>query len=772
MGDAKTEQVAIPRETLDFFDRDELRARVFYEKYTLRDTQGNIAEKTPPEMWRRVANVLADVEETPEKRKEWREKFYWLLDGFKFVPGGRIMYGAGQNARATLLNCYVIPIKDDTIEAIFDWCKEAARTYSLGGGVGGDISVLRPRGSRVNNSAQFSTGAVSFMNLMSETTGTIGQNARRGALMITIRVDHPDVLEFIRVKRNLKNVRYANISLRITDEFMHAVEKDTDFTLWFESPKTGRIEKKVRARELWKEIIQSARDWAEPGLIFWDNVVRGSPSEYNGMNVITTNPCAEQPLDAYNACDLGHINLPTFVLNSFTENAAIDWSSLEKAIRYGVRLLDNVLTYNMDKHPLPQQSQRSKESRRIGLGFTGLADMLIRMRIKYDNQQALEYVDKLMERMKTIAYDESTELAKEKGSFGLFDAEKHLARPFIQALSPEIREKIKRNGLRNVAILTIAPVGSGSALVGTSSGIEPVFAFSYTRRSESLSQEFFKVYHPIVAQYMAQSRIDRDEDLPDFFVPAHKIKAEFRVQMQAVVQKHIDSSISSTVNLPENVTVEEVEKIYLQGWKAGCKGITVYREGSREGILITDDKQKEISKEKGVTEPPKVWARPKTMIGETVTFRLPNGAIYITINSDAHGPKEIFVMLGKTGSDDSSYSQAIGRLSSLYLQQGGDAQDLIKSLKGIQGRSATWDHGIQLLSVPDAVAKAIEAVVNRAHQAQIGKPAQVTIPQPQAVIATNGSQLGVLDCPKCSEHTLVSENGCDHCQSCGYSRCG
>jgi len=775
MEEQKTEQIAIPTETLDFFDRDELRARVFYEKYTLRNENGDKIEKTPPEMWRRVSNAMASAEETPEKQKEWGNNFYWLLENFKFVPGGRILFGAGQTKKTTLLNCYVIPMKADSIESIFDWCKEAARTYSFGGGVGGDISILRPKGTKVNNSALHSTGAVSFMNIMSETTGTIGQAGRRGALMITIRVDHPDVLDFIRVKRNLRNVRYANISLRITDEFMHAVEKDTDFTLWYDSPKTGRFEKKVRARELWNEIISSARDWAEPGLIFWDNVVRGSPSEYNGMNVITTNPCAEQPLQAYGACDLGHVNLPMFVAGSYTEQAEIDWPTLEKAIRYGVRFLDNVLTYNMDKHPLPEQAQASRESRRIGLGFTGLADMLIRLRVKYDTQAALDFVDKLMEKMKYIAYDESTEIAKEKGSFGLFDADKHLTMPFIQGLNAETREKIKRNGLRNVAILTIAPVGSGSALVGTSSGIEPVFAFSYTRRSESLSQEYFKVYHPIVAQYMAQSRIEREDDLPDFFVPAHKIKPEFRVTMQSVVQKHIDSSISSTVNLPEDVSVEQVEKIYFQGWKSGCKGITVYREGSREGILITDEKEKENKKARGesVAVEAREWSRPKTMTGDTITYRMPNGAIYITVNSDASSPREVFVNMGRSGSDDKSYTEALGRLASMYLQQGGDVKNVIKSLKGIQGRNGTWDHGVQLLSVPDAIAKALEMVINKTHQAVINedvvkpKQAQVTTAQ-----TTDGKQVGLMDCPKCSEHTLVSENGCDHCQSCGYSRCG
>ncbi|HVA83104.1 MAG TPA: hypothetical protein VNF06_02995, partial [Candidatus Aquilonibacter sp.] len=512
----------------------------------------------------------------------------------------------------------------------------------------------------------------------------------------------------------------------------------------------------------------------EPGLIFWDNVVRGSPSEYNGMNVITTNPCAEQPLQAYGACDLGHVNLPMFVTNSFNENATIDWATLETAIRYGVRFLDNVLTYNMDKHPLKEQAQASRESRRIGLGFTGLADMLIRLKIKYDSQEALEFVDNLMNRMKTIAYDESTILAKEKGSFGLFDAEKHLTMPFVEGLAPEIREKIKSNGLRNVAILTIAPVGSGSALLGTSSGIEPIFAFSYTRRSESLSQEFFKVYHPLVAQYMAQYRLESEADLPDFFVPAHKIKADFRVTMQSVVQKHIDSSISSTVNLPETVTAEEVGKIYMQGWKSGCKGITVYREGSREGILITDEKQKENNKAKGIVEETKEWSRPKVMVGDTVTFRLPNGAIYVTINSDDKGPREVFANMGRSGSDDKSYTEAIGRLASMYLQSGGDVKEVIKSLKGIQGRNGTWDHGVQLLSVPDAIAKALEMVVNKSHQAVIDQKAVKVqeVKGLQTPSSTENKQVGMMDCPKCSEHALVSENGCDHCQSCGYSRCG
>ncbi len=1133
-GDARHVETVLPRETLDAFDGDELRARVFYEKYTLRDFDGTPIEKTPQEMWDRLAREMAGVETSDEKKKEWHDKFYSVLEKYKFVPGGRIMFGAGQNRKVTLLNCYVIPVKSDSIDGIFQWCKEAAKTYSYSGGVGTDISVLRPRNAPVHNSAMYSTGAVSFMNIMSETTGVIGQAGRRGALMITISVDHPDVLEFIKVKRNLKNVRYANISIRITDEFMKAVEKDTDFTLRFENDSVKRIEKTIRARDLWNELVNSARDWAEPGLIFWDNVTRYSPSEYNGMNVISTNPCttgetlvltpsgwvrvdslkvgdeittaygtskpiseiyihesqdvyrvkftdggevnvtkghifhtregragkdrywnkfwniekrlsdikvgdmvrvpkinivpnnsidthgtpykeygfmvgallgdgcytpkvvarghvkiasdfrekewndkiirtfrhisenititssgrdngcyiylqkagtqfllnqtllkpafsfekeipteyinsnielhkgiidglvstdgninmdktnpalrisstskkllngvrsilffygihakiyttkatkskvgdreikgkheasalyvygadlakfasifdishpekqkrldqlkdmsvgtstdfskiksieyvgketvydiyeeetdtwitngyvsrgcSEQPLQAYGACDLGHVNLKEFVKSPFTSNAAVQWNELDKTIRYAVRFLDNVLTYNDKKHALQEQSDACRDSRRIGLGFTGLADMLVMLRIKYDSQESLEFIDSLMDRMKSVAYDESTEIAKEKGSFPLFDAQKHLSMPFIkERLGPELQEKIRKQGLRNVAILTIAPVGSGSVLAGTSSGIEPIFAFGYTRRSESLSKEFFKVYHPSVLEYMKMFNLNSDENLPEYFVPAHKIKADFRVKLQGIVQQHIDSAISSTVNLPENTTVEEVSAIYMQAWKAGCKGITVYREGSREGILITDEKEKE-NKTKREEE---AWKRPSAMVGETVKFKMPDTTLYVTVNSVDGIVKEVFINIGKSGSEDKSYSEAVGRLISLYLQQGGTIQEVIKNLKGIQGNGVAWDNGVKLLSVPDAIAKAIDVATKGSQQKQlhvIGKEGKIAA---EKTVDKDGNE-GMEMCPKCQNETLVNENGCISCKTCGYSKC-
>ena len=577
----QTEQlgvVGIPKETLDFFKGDEIRARVFYEKYALKDDAGETLEKRPSEMWDRIAREMAGIESDESKKTEWTEKFNWLMQDFRFIPGGRIMFGAGAKRKATLLNCYVIPIKEDSIEAIFDWCKESARTYSYGGGVGGDISILRPKGAPVNNSAMRSTGAVSFMGIMGETTHSIGQSGRRGALMITISVDHPDIFEFIKAKQNNSSVKYANISVRVTDEFMKAVESDGDFTLRFGNGVVRTVERTVKARELWNALIKSARDWAEPGLMFWDTIKKNSPSEYNGMEVITTNPCSEQPLQAYGACDLGALNLPVFVLDSFTENARMDWASLEKAVRYSVRFLDNVLDYNSDKHPLAAQKKAVGESRRIGLGVTGLADMLAKLRLRYDSAEALAYADKLFEMIKTTTYDESAELAKEKGPFPLFDREKHLSMAFVQALNDGVRQKIATNGLRNVAMLTVAPVGSGSVLAGTSSGIEPIFAFNYTRRSESLSKEYFKVYHPLVLEYMGISGLMDDTKLPEFFIPAHKINADFRIRMQGTIQKHVDSAISSTVNLPADTTTEQVGQIYFDAWKAGCfmKGNDVY----------------------------------------------------------------------------------------------------------------------------------------------------------------------------------------------------
>ncbi|NIP29511.1 MAG: hypothetical protein GTO02_03980 [Candidatus Dadabacteria bacterium] len=420
----------IPKETIDAFGGDELRARVFYEKYALRNMDGEIIEKTPSDMWHRVAREIASPEKNKKLKEEWKKNFYWLLSDFKFIPGGRILFGAGQKRRATLLNCYYMPIKEDSIEGIFEWCKEAARTYSFGGGVGTDISILRPKGAPVNNSAIYSTGAVSFMDLLSTTTGTIGQAGRRGALMITINVDHPDILDFLDIKNDKERtkVQFANISVKVNDEFMKAVENDTDFELKFTNKKVD-IRKKVRARDIWERLVKSAWSSAEPGLIFWDTVKEYSPTEYNGMEVNGVNPCSEQALEDYGNCCLGNVNLSTFVKNAFEDNASIDWENLEKAFKYSVRFLDNILDYNMLKHPISYQTDASTRSRRIGVGFTGFGDMLAKLNIKYDTEEAVEFTDKMFEHIKNIVYEASSDLAGEKGSFPALDVETHLSQP-------------------------------------------------------------------------------------------------------------------------------------------------------------------------------------------------------------------------------------------------------------------------------------------------------------------------------------------------------
>lgn len=764
-------------ETVEFFEGDELRIRVFWDKYALRDLEGRVVEKTPEEMWKRLARELASVEATKAAQKAWREKFSWLLQDFKFIPGGRILFGAGQPRRATLLNCYVIPIQEDSIEGIFEWCKEAARTYSLGGGVGTDISILRPKGAPVNNSALYSTGSVSFMDLFSMTTGTIGQAGRRGALMITLAVDHPDVEDFIEVKNDpaRQKVKYANISLRLTDEFMEAVQKGEKFTLRYENDVIGRFERTVDASALWEKIIRNAWASAEPGLLFWDTIKRESTTEYNGMEVLTTNPCSEIPLEPYGCCCLGNINLAKFVQNPFEPNARVDWTSLEKALRYATRFLDNVLDYNADKHPLPQQRKASLWSRRIGVGFTGFGDMLIQLGLKYDTEEAIEFTDKLFERIKNVVYDESVNLAREKGTFPAWDRERHLQNPFVRRLDKKVLQRIREHGLRNAALLTVPPVGSGSVLAGCTSGIEPIFALKYVRKSKSLSKDEFDVYHPLVRDYLRKFDLKSEKELPPTFVTAHEIEPEFRVRMQATIQKHIDHAISSTVNLPEEITPEEVAKIYFLGWKLGCKGITVYREGSREGILLTEEKAKQEVGTRATRTP---RPRPKVVSGRTYRMKTEMGNLYVTINADEKGMVEVFANLGKSGSSAMAFTEAIGRLISLALRSGVKPTAVIDELSLIRGlRPVVQEDGKVVFSVPDAIAKAMEEYLKGGEQLALLEGVDVKTTPPgkgkhPPEVAPNGHEpkREAELCPSCGG-LLMFTNGCYVCGDCGFSEC-
>ncbi len=755
--------IEIPKKTLEFFGNDELKARVFYEKYALKDVNGNIIEELPTQMWARVAKALASVEK--EKKEQVEKEFYWLLEDFKFVPGGRILFAAGTERKSSLLNCYYVPLKEDSIESIFDTAKEMARTYSFGGGIGIDISILRPKNSLVNNAAIRSTGSVSFMSLFSLTTSLIGQSGRRGALMITMDVRHPDIEDFVTVKKDKTQVKYANISVKIDDNFMRAVKNKEQFELHFKNDKAD-ISRKINAAELWNKILDTAINTGDPGLIFWDRVKRESPIEYDDkMAVKGTNPCAEQPLEDYGACDLGSLNLGYFVDDEYTDKAKINWEKLEKAVRYAVRFLDNVLDYSYSRHPLKAQAEETQYVRRIGLGTMGMANMFVKLNMRYDSEEAIEFAANLFKMIKETAYDESIELAKEKGSFKGLNIEKHLARDFVSRLPDELKQKLKKNGLRNGCILTIPPTGSIASMAGASGGVEPFYALSYIRRSESLSAEKFEVLDPEVRHYMTKFNIQDKSGLPDTFVVSHKIDPFSRVKMQAAIQQHIDSSISSTVNLPSTATIEDVDRIYFYAWELGCKSITIYREGSKENILTATDEKATNAKAEEQTISGNIEERPYLMQGMTLKMPTSQGNMYLVINKNDSGQiKEVFIDMGRSGEIEKSYTEAIGRLVSIYLQSGGNVDRVIKTLKGIKGGESVWFNGIQIYSIPDAVAKGIEIVSKNKEKEAFGSNLHGVMQE------TPDSALAHV-CPKCGQNTLIYENGCYICKTCGYTKC-
>lgn len=530
-----------------------------------------------------------------------------LIRDKKFMPAGRILAGRGLDKlgrKITLSNCYVMPKVQDNIESIFDTAKWMARTYSYGGGVGINISDLRPAGAKVNNAALTTTGAVSFMDLYSMTTGLIGMRGRRGALMINLDVDHPDIEEFIGVKNDLSKVNFANISVNITDEFMEAVEKGEDFTLRFENKANDEIiTKKVDARALFRKISENNWNMAEPGVLFKDKInsyhlmSEDEDFEYAGVN-----PCAEEPLPAFGACNLSSINLSEYVLRPFTDNAELDIEGLKEAVRCGVVYLNEILDENIPLHPLKEQRETSENLRQIGLGIMGLADMFIKLDIRYGSQESLDLIEKLGHIIVNEALQESALLAKADGSFPYYKKEAVLSSEFIKSVATdETIKMIKEHGLRNSQILTIAPTGSISTLIGASNGVEPIFQISYTRKTESINQgqeTYYRVITPIIKEYMEAKGIKHEEDLPDTIVTTSSLDYKDRVNVQAAWQKYIDASISSTVNLPEEASVDQVEDLYFYAWKKGLKGITIYRDGcARAGILITNKNEKKSKPE-------------------------------------------------------------------------------------------------------------------------------------------------------------------------------
>ena len=723
-------------------------------------------ETGPLQMWDRIARAMASVE---EEEAHWYNRFFTLLLDFKFIPGGRVMHGAGRDEarrKPTLSNCYVIPIEQDSLEGIYRCLSESAMVYRTGGGVGTDLSSLRPKGAPVNATVDRSPGCTAFMNLLSESTNAVSQAGRRGALMLTLRVDHPDIEDFITIKNdvNRTKVQYANISVLITDEFMEAVLGDTDFDLRW----GGKVYRTVRARDLWNTIIANAHSSAEPGIIFWDTMKEYHNVEY--ANPLTsTNPCGEQPLASYTACNLGNLNLVKFV----REDGTFDFEDLAESTRVATRFLDDVIDYNMDNHALPKIREAVESDRRVGLGITGLADALILMKLRYDSDEALDAVEKVMQTICYSSYETSIDLASEKGPFTLFDWNGISQSKFIQNLPMSIQDHAKKNGLRNATLITVPPVGTGSIVAQTTSGIEPIFCTSYKRRVKQADGESFreyKVYHPLIQRLFGD-----DENLPDYVVSSHEIDPYFRVRMQGIIQKYTDSSISSTINLAEETSAETVADIYITAYREGLKGVTVYREGSRQGILQTEDSQEEKQPPQK-EDPPAAEApaasgrsergyhprrRPAVTTGVTERIRTGEGNIYVTINEDDQGLCEVFSTIGKAGGNAAAQSEAISRLISLALRSGIDPQEIVKSLKGISGPTPVWEDGELILSAPDAIGRALERHLHRGAEPRAESSGSVPDTRETKSSAT---------CPECGS-TVVHESNCLNCKHCGWSKC-
>lgn len=789
-------------------------------------------EKTPEEMWDRLAAAMASVEATPELQEEWKGKFRHVLDDWKLVPGGRIAAGAGASEELTLFNCYVIPSPKDSRGGIMETLSEMTEIMARGGGVGINLSSLRPRRSIVKGVNGSSSGAVSWGGLFSYTTGLIEQGgSRRGALMLMMNDWHPDVMDFITVKQTMGQVTNANLSVCVSNDFMKAVKEDLDWELVFPDTNEpgydelwdGDLDKwkkdgrkvvhyrTVKAREIWHTIIESAWKSAEPGVVFMEYYNQMSNSWYFNP-IICTNPCGEQGLPAWGVCNLSAINLSKFYDEDKNDVA---WDELAETTRYSVRFLDNVI----DKTPyhFPENEANQKNERRVGLGSMGLAELMIKLRIRYGSPESLEFLDKLYGFIAREAYLASADIAAEKGSFQAFDAELYLQSGFMKNMVeafPEVGEAVREKGSRNVTVITQAPTGSTGTMVGTSTGIEPYFAFKYYRQSRLGFDEQFV---PIAQEWLDSHP---GEQLPEYFVTAMDLSAEDHIRAQAAIQRWVDSSISKTANCPADFTVEETKELYELAFDLGCKGVTIYRDGSRDVQVLQTEKKEDkadavkesaastessagdetalqASQAPAATAPGKSGldkqykSRPQILRGATYKINTPFGMAYITINDLNGTPGEIFLNVGKAGSDVFAMAEALGRVCSLFLRygdHGNKVELLIKHLKGIGGSGAIGFGANRVESIADAVAKALEIhVATNIHYAgdhdHDPAPVAATMAPSEPETATaadhdghggHGSASASTSrdlCPSCGGATLINIEGCKTCSSCGYSRC-
>ncbi|HLT59091.1 MAG TPA: adenosylcobalamin-dependent ribonucleoside-diphosphate reductase [Limnochordales bacterium] len=805
-------------------------------------------ETRPEDMWDRMARAIVQVE-PKERRKELEKEFRWLLQDWRFVPGGRInaMLGTGQNL--TAYNCYVIPIRpddpshgNDSRRAIMDTLRNMVEIMARGGGVGINLSTLRPRLAYVQGVNGKSSGSVSWGQLFSTATGLVEQGgSRRGALMLILNVWHPDIIEFINAKRDFGVLTNANVSVGLTDDFERALDNDEDWDLvfpdyeavgqeiydrewdgnlrrWQEKGYPIKVYQTVRARDLWRMIVESAWASAEPGIVRMDYSNRMSNTWYF-HELIATNPCGEQFLPAWGVCNLGHINLSRFV-----ENGQVLWDDLKKAARLGVRFLDNVI--DITPYFFEENERVQKAERRIGMGTMGLAEMLIKLGLRYGSPESLEMIDQVYRTIAVEAYLGSVELAQEKGAFPMFDAEKFLQSGFMQGMPEEVRAAVREKGIRNATLLTQAPTGTTGTMVGTSTGIEPYYQWTYWRTgrlgrkevNEAIVQEWFDA-HPEVEPKL--------ENLPDYFVTALDLTPEEHVRVQAAIQRWVDSSISKTTNCPADWTVEQVEELYALARQLGCKGVTIYRDKSRDEQVLSRKEEAEAAAQAataaagavpaGATGAPvngngtmaamrdasqTIGEVPEEVAGYTFRQKTMVGTARITVNEKDGEPFETIIVLGKGGMDVTADSEAMGRLISLYLRTPSPVPNtkklalVVEQLRGIGGAQPFGFGPNKVLSLPDALAKALERYLHRkvgdrpasdavqenaaareapagAPWAGAGNPAPPADPASYAHPAENGAPAlpGADLCPACGSFSFIKAEGCGYCRNCGHSTC-
>jgi ribonucleoside-diphosphate reductase alpha chain len=746
---------------------------VLERRYLKKDDDGKPVE-TPRGLFERVARAIALAEKNYGKSDAEIEKiaehFYEMMAKLEFMPNSPTLMNAGREL-GQLSACFVLPV-GDSMEDIFDAIKYTALIHKSGGGTGFSFSRLRPANDSVKSTAGVSSGPISFMEVFNAATETIKQGGtRRGANMGILRVDHPDILEFITSKKDSTKLTNFNISVALTDKFMKALEKDDEYDLV--SPRSKEPVKRLKARTVFDLIVNMAWRNGEPGIIFLDRINRDNPTPKVG-EIESTNPCGEQPLLPYESCNLGSINLSR-MLTFKDGRPVVDWGKFGETVRWSVRFLDNVI--DMNRYPLPQIEQMTRANRKVGLGVMGFADMLLRLGMSYDTEDALKLGSEIMKFLNEEAHKASVDLAEERGSFPNFP-DSTLAKRFHK--------------LRNATVTTIAPTGTISIISGVSSGIEPIFAVAYVRNV--MDKDILPEVNPMFAEFARERGFYTDdlmkeiavkgslkdvkpvpEDVRRLFVTALDISPEWHIRMQAAFQDHTDNAVSKTVNFPKEATAKDVETVYLLAYSLGCKGVTVYRYGSREDQVLSvggdsamNEPGAEAEAEEGAARLPR--ARPYATRGSTQRIETGCGHLYVTINEDEKGLCEVFTQMGKSGGCTASQAEAVGRLISLALRSGIEPEAIVKQLKGIRCPSPLWQPGGMVLSCSDAVAKALERFVN--DRPATSEPAPGASAETEAPAKQNYADKGDV-CPECPECGSMVEyvEGCVVCRTCGYSKC-